>query len=119
VVKADLNGDGAMDQARLLIRNKGHGLGLFAFVSQKDGTFKTFKLDEKKDINYIKVLGIVVVPPGRYETFCGFIGYCDEGELPEIFLHNSAINYFKEGSANSFFYWDEQTMSFKQVWMND
>lgn len=119
IVKADFNGDGIMDEARLLISNNNSELGLFTFISQKDETFKTFKLDEKKDINYIKVLGIVTVPPGRYETFCGFVGHCDEGELREIFIRYSAINYFKEGSANSFFYWDEQAMSFKQVWMND
>ena len=120
IVRADFNGDGVMDQARLLLRDPGTGLGLFAFVSQKDGTFKTYLLDEKENAAYIEVMGIKTVPPGLYKTACGK-GYfdCSEGETPEILLRHPAIDYFKEGSANSYFYWDEATETFKIVGIGD
>src|SRR5439155_22965138 len=63
VVRADFNGDGVRDQARLLRRDKGEGLGLFAFVSQKDGTFKTYLLHEDKDKGAIEAMGIKTVSP--------------------------------------------------------
>ena len=120
IIKVDFNGDGVVDQANLLINNNNNEIGFFAFVSQKDGTFKTFFLDKKGDINYIKVLGITVVHPGRYKTACGkgFID-CPEGESEEIFLLHDAINYFKEGSAQMYFYWDNSTQSFKSVGIDD
>ncbi len=119
-VKADFNGDGVMDEARLLMRDKPPGLGLFAFVSQKDGTFKTFLLDEKKDTNYIRSLGIEKVSPGRYKTVCGKgIRDCRESEVEEVLLRYDAIGYFKVESARMFFYWEGVTKSLKGVWIDD
>lgn len=120
VVKADFNGDGTMDEARLLLRDADPGFGLFAFISQKDSSFKAYALEEVKDPNYIEFMGITVVPPGFYRTACGK-GYfdCNEGETEEILLRHHAINYFKEGSANSYFYWDNVTEAFKRIWISD
>jgi len=120
VAKGDFNGDGITDVARMLVRDTGPGLALFAFVSQKDHTFKAHLLDEKEDPNYIRVLGIATVPPGVYKTACGK-GYfdCREGEPPEIVLRNPSIRYFKVGSASAFFYWDPAINSFKMIGIGD
>lgn len=119
-VTADFNGDGIIDKSMLLVRKKGTGLTLFAFVSQKNGTLKAYSLDDIKNNEYIEVMGISVALPGRYKTACGK-GYfeCQEGEPEEIFLRYPAINYFKEESASSFFYWDESKKNFKRIWMSD
>lgn len=118
-VKANFNGDGVMDQARLLIRIKDSALGLFAFVSQKDGTYKTYLLDEIKDTDYIKVMGITIAPPGKYITACGKGAYECIDDPPEIYLQNYAIDYFKFDSANMYFFWDQATQRFKSVGIND
>lgn len=117
---ADFNGDGIIDKSMLLVGKKGTGLALFAFVSQENGTVKTYLLDEIKNNELIEVMGVSVAQPGRYKTACGK-GYfeCQKGEPEEIFLQNPAIDYFKEESANSFFYWDESIKNFRRIWMSD
>ncbi len=120
IVKGDFNADSVTDEARLLVHVNGDRFGLFAFVSREDGRFRNFMLDEKEDINALKAMGIAKVPPGRYETACGkgFVD-CAENESTEIELQHVAINYFKHGSANMFYYWDELSNSFKAVGIND
>ena len=119
VVKADFNGDGIPDQARLLIHDGNSQVALFAFVSQKDRSFKTYSLDEK-NAAYLKVLGITKVPPGRYTTACGK-GYaeCRGGEQPEVVLGHHAIDYFKVEGPHSYFYWDSTAIVFKVVGISD
>lgn len=120
LVKADFNGDTILDEARLLISDKPPMFALFAFVSQKDGTYITFLLDEKKDINYIRSLGVVKVLPGRYKTTCGKgIIECSEGETDEVIIRYDSIDYFKTESANMYFYWDSLSKTFKKAWIND
>lgn len=119
-LKADFNGDGMVDKAYLLIRDDNSEFGLFAFVSQKDRSYKTFLLDRKKDTNYLRALGISKVSPGKYKTACGKgIIECAQGEAKEILLEHDALNYFKFGSAEMYFYWDKTTATFKAVGIND
>jgi len=120
IVKGDFNGDGVIDEARVLVRENGSGLGLFSFVSQKDHTVKAYLLDELKGVNSIHTMGIMKVSPGLYKTACGK-GYweCNKGEVPEISLQHDAIDYFKTESANSYFYWDIQAKIFKRIWISD
>ena len=120
VVKGDFNGDGIMDEARLLVRTKGDGMGLFVFISQKDHKFQTFLLDEIREKDFIQVMGISKIKPGRYKTACGK-GYweCRNGEVPEILIKNDSLDYFKFESANSYFFWDEKSEKFKRVWISD
>ncbi len=120
IVRGDFNGDGILDTARLLMREDGSMLGLFAFVSQKDGSFKVYLLDEMKATEAIHSMGIKKVSPGSYRTACGK-GYwaCGKDEVPNISLRNDAIDYFKTESANSYFYWDTQTNTFKRIWISD
>jgi hypothetical protein len=119
-VKGDFNGDGIIDEAKLLLRKDGNALGLFVFLSQKDGAFKIFQLDEINAVEYIQVMGIEKVERGTYKTACGK-GYwdCQDDEPSEIILHNDAIDYYKIQSVNSFFYWDKGANSFKRIWISD
>lgn len=120
IVRGDFNGDGIIDEAKLLVRKDGTGFGLFAFLYQKDHSFKIYQLDEMKDANLIRAMGIKKVSPNSYKTACGK-GYwdCQKDEVPEITIKNEAIDYFKTESANSFFYWDVKTNTFKRIWISD
>lgn len=119
-VKGDFNGDGIIDEAKLLVRKDGTGFGVFAFVSQKGHSFKIYQLDEMKDGRLVQAMGIKKAAPGSYKTACGK-GYwdCQKDEAPEIIIKNEAIDYFKTESANSFFYWDNKSNSFKRIWISD
>jgi len=122
LVEGDFNGDGVIDEARLLVSKKDSPrLGLFAFVSQKDGSFKTFLLVEvSKDPSYFKVLGIEKVSPGEYLTACGKgITECASDEADKVILLYEGINFFKEGSASMYFYWNPQTKDFKKAYIDD
>lgn len=120
LINADFNGDGIMDEAKLLISDKPFRLALFAFVSQHDGTFKSFLLDEKNDVGYLKSLGIAKVSRGRYKTACGKgIIECRKDETDEVFLQYNGIEYFKVESASMYFYWDSSTKTFKKAWIDD
>lgn len=120
IVKGDFNGDGIVDEAKLLVREDGSGFGIFAFVSQKNQSFKAYLLDENKDKSLIRAMGIKKASSGIYKTACGK-GYwgCKQDEVPEINIRNEAIDYFKTESANSFFYWDSETNNFKRIWISD
>lgn len=120
VVHGDFNGDGIKDTARLLVREDGSALGLFAFVSQEDQSLRPYLLDEMDDKGMIQVMGIQKVSPGMYHTACGK-GYwaCEQGEVPQIEIKNAAIDYFKVESANSFFFLDNRINNFKRIWISD
>jgi hypothetical protein len=75
-VDADFNGDGLIDQARILINKKGPGIGLFAFMAKPDGSYRTKQLANAAGEMGGRVLGIKVVQPGEYLTACGK-GYYD------------------------------------------
>lgn len=120
LIKSDFNGDAVIDTAMILVRNDGSEIGLFAFVSQMDKTFKSYLLAETKDIRLIHAMGIRKVSSGLYKTACGK-GYwvCGNGEVPEISIQHDSIDYFKIESANSYFYWDQKTEAFKKIWISD
>jgi hypothetical protein len=120
VVKGDFNGDGIIDEAKLLVREDSSGFGVFAFIYQKNYSSKIYQLDEMKDVKLIQAMGIKKVSPGTYKTACGK-GYwdCQKDEVPEINIKNEAIDYFKTEAANSFFYWDNKSNSFKRIWISD
>jgi len=119
-VEGDFNGDKIVDKAKLLVLKDNTKLGLFAYVSQENRTYKIYLLDETDDINLFHAMGIKKVTPGLYKTACGK-GYwkCKEDELSEIAIQHDAIDYFKIESANSFFYWDVNENTFKRIWISD
>ena len=118
-VKADFNGDGIEDEAKLLIKQNGKGMALFALVS-KGQQYESYMLHEDDDAGWLEVMGINVAEKGKYRTACGK-GYfeCEPGESEEIVLKYPGIDYFKEGSANSFYYWDDKINKFKRTWISD
>jgi hypothetical protein len=120
VVRGDFNGDGIIDGARLLIREDGSGMGLFAFVSQENYTVKAYLLDENTNLDFFRRLGIAKVSPGKYETACGK-GYteCGADGVDEISIRHDAIDYFLTESAHSYCYWDTEAGTFRIIWISD
>jgi hypothetical protein len=120
VVSADFNGDGLSDQAELLVSESAPEFGPFAFVAQRDGTYREYRLGDAMPLDYFEVMGIRPVRPGLYRTACGK-GYaaCEVGEPKVLRLRTWSIDFFKEESANSFFYWNGRAASFKRVWISD
>lgn len=120
LVNGDFNGDGNPDEARILARKDGRGIGLFVFLGQKGQKYKSYLLNEMEDKDSIHAMGVRKVLPGRYRTACGK-GYwaCEKDEPSEISTRYDAIDYFKVESASSYFYWDSKAKAFKRVWISD
>lgn len=120
VARGDFNGDGIADVARVLVNQEVNKAGLFAFVSQKNGQCNIYHLDISNDTKMLQNMGVEKVPPGTYKTACGK-GYwnCKQDESPEISLRTDAINYFMPEGANSYFYWDKKSDTFRRVWISD
>ncbi|MBZ5588165.1 MAG: hypothetical protein LAO05_06340 [Acidobacteriia bacterium] len=108
-----------MDEARLLVKTDASGMALVVFLSNARG-FTAVILDQIDEPGWLDAMGIALAAPGEYRTACGK-GYvdCEPGESEELMLQRPAIDYFKEESANSFFYWDDRAASFKRVWISD
>ncbi|MBI5696618.1 MAG: hypothetical protein HZC51_12960 [Nitrospirae bacterium] len=119
-VQADFNGDGLSDEAWLLISTQGKGWGLFVFFDKAIGGTEIVELYNEPGLNSPQNMGITFVETGKYKTACGK-GYwdCKEGEPAEIELKNPAINFFNYEGANSFFYWDDKSQSFKEIAVSD
>ena len=121
---ADFNGDGIEDEAFLLKSIRFSGEGLWVHLSDKRKGFRWLSLDSidwgKAYPNVNLSMGIDTVKPGEYKTACGK-GYfkCGKGEPEILILKRPAIDYFRFGSANSFFFWDDQTDNFKRIWISD
>ncbi len=121
---ADFNGDGIDDEAYLVKSTKFSGEGLLVRLSDKQKGFRWLVLDTIDwGKEYPKVslsMGVDVVKPGEYKTACGK-GYfeCEKNEPEILKLKRPAIDYFKFESANSFFFWDDKTSSFKRIWISD
>jgi len=117
VALADFDGDGVQDEARLMVRNDGKAQGLIVWSSAFNSTIV---LNEDPGHRLFEAMGIAVAKPGKYLTACGK-GYfdCGTGDPVEIVLSKPAIDYFKEGSANSFYWWDNQKKAFTRTWISD
>ncbi len=113
---ADLDGDGKPDQARLLMRTDGSEFGLFAFFCRADGEAVPHLVLHNRELVYFKVVGIRPVGPGVYPTACGKgIIDCYVGEPHEIRLAHDGIDYFKNESVTSLFYWSPDAQAFKWI----
>jgi len=119
-VSGDFNGDGIPDEARLLISLDLQRFGLFVFLSNNSGRFRTYRLDIKAGITQLDAMGISKILPGNYKTACGK-GYweCGKEEVPTISVKHDCIEYFKTESASSYFCWNNQNKSFKRIWISD
>jgi len=96
---------------------------LLVYLSDKQKGFSWLTLATidwgKKYPKVNLAMGVDVVKPGKYETACGK-GYweCEKGEPKILELKRPAINYFKLASANSFFFLDDKSNSFKRNWIS-
>jgi hypothetical protein len=125
--KSDFNGDGIDDQANILVNEDTRKMGVFAFLSQKDGTYKTFML-QVEDVGLLKETGIALVTAGKYQTLYGdsTLG-CLEGKPCDIVLPSNSIELFTvvlpekgfkfDYRTSKYFYWDNATNEFRSVWM--
>jgi len=111
-----------LDIAMLLVSENRYGIGLFAFLGQKNGEYKTYQLCEISGVMDEIKMGIRLVKPGSYKTAYGK-GYFDRERLedePDILvLEKDAIDFFEFESANSIFYWNYIKDKFVRVWMSD
>lgn len=119
-IRADFNGDGVDDEAKLLVSNSSHGWGLFVFLSRQGHSRKTFRLSASGDATLLSAMGIAKVLPGAYAFACGK-GYwkCAKGEVPKIRIEQDAISFFQTEGATSFFYWDNRVKTFRRIWISD
>jgi hypothetical protein len=78
LVRADLDGDGIIDEARLVVREDGSAVAVAVLLGNGS---KTHLLGEIPEPGWLEVMGITVVKPGKYLTACGK-GYfdCKPGE---------------------------------------
>lgn len=119
-VKADFDGDGAFDAARIFVRPDGSELALFAYMCDRDGNCEEHLLASVKGAKAIRHMGIDRVYRGLYKTACGKVyRECREGETPEIEIKIDSIDFFENTGGNSYFYWDEGKKAFNRVWMSD
>lgn len=118
-IKADLDGDGKIDQAMILVNKDGKTFGLFVWWgADKFTTSKEVYVE--KEIGLLQNMGIEVSKPGTFKTACGKGYYdCPKGESEEINLFTEGIDYFQNESANSVFHWDPKEKLFKRTWMSD
>jgi hypothetical protein len=119
LVKADFDGDGEEDVARLLINHKDGKIGLFVTMGYRKKTIPLL-LETIEGKAMIEVFGIEVVKPGTYITACGKgIWKCKKGEPEELHLRNPGIDFFKYESASSYFIWNARKKRFDRIWIDD
>jgi hypothetical protein len=118
-IKADFNGDKLIDEVWILIPTSDKGSGLFAFLRQKNNSFRALQLEYVKGGN-AQQMYISIAEPAKYVTACGK-GYwdCSSGEPATIRIKTRAIVYGAYESAMSFYYWDDQAKSFKNIAISD
>ncbi len=115
VAGADFDGDGRADEARVLFRADGTAFGVFAFLCGEQEIAPHLIL-HNRELPYFKVVGIRPFAPGRYRTACGRgLIDCYVGEPHEVRLTHAAIDYFKNESVTSLFYWSDDEQAFKWI----
>jgi len=122
-VSADFNGDGVVDSAFLVKSTEFSGEAIIVNVSVgSEFEWNVLNVitwgEEYPNVNL--AMGVEVIPPGVYKTACGK-GYwiCKDDEVPLLTLELPAISYFRFESAASFFYWSQDSESFKRIWISD
>lgn len=118
-VQADFDGDGSIDEAKMLINDLKKKIGIFVFLSENK-KLRIIQLIEFENNSRLKAFGIAKVNPRKYETACGK-GYfdCSPDEPDMITLTKPGINFFQFESASVFFYWDDRKKSFKKAQISD
>ena len=124
-VRADFNGDGRHDDVWILLSTRDKRWGLFFFEVPRTGSLRVVELDvsdpdKDREVGQAQNMGVEIAPAGDHKTACGK-GYwpCTKGEPMVLHLDRPGINYFQFESANSIFWWDVKSKSFKRTWISD
>lgn len=112
--RADFDGDGKEDVARLLVSPDGKKYALFVML----GSGNKIQLDQK-DVVLLKTMGVDVLPPKTYKTACGKGYACEEGDPKVLHLKKPGLLYFKDESAESVYFWPSSSSEPKRVWLSD
>jgi hypothetical protein len=112
--RADFNGDGILDDVWILIARDGKGSGVFVFLSEMQGRFRTIKIFSD-DRSPAQGYAVASVPPGKHVTFCGRDSGCEEGEPASVTLKNAGFELITLGTAAGLYYWNRKTRSFSSV----
>lgn len=117
-ISDDFNGDGVLDESKLLVSDEENKMALFVFISN-GSKHKQIILVEQEKV-WIARMGIQVADPGEYQTVCGKGYFACESGLPDVLvLKYPAIDFFKFASANVYFYWDGEAKKFKSIQISD
>ena len=122
--RADIDGDGRVDDAWILISTQGPGWGLFVYLNASSTASPTersaFALDQNRGDVPAQSVGVRVVPKGSYKTGCGKgRWHCDQGEPKSLRLKRPAIDFFGAGGKSSYIWWDAKTMKLVRTRMSD
>lgn len=98
-----------------MVSADGRIYGLFVFMGSGTPTML-----DSLPIENLEVMGIDVLSPGSHRTACGK-GYavCGKDEPEVVRLRYPGIDYFKDGGANSVFYWSPRRKAFRRIWLSD
>jgi hypothetical protein len=112
-VRGDFDGDGKLDEARLMVSTDGRGVGVVAELSRL-GTKVVVTIPGE-----IGSLGIAPLAPGHYSTTCGQNHDCEGDEIPEVALPWVGLDVFKDLDLDSVFYLTPGDTSFRQGWFSE
>lgn len=112
--RSDFNGDGIPDDVWILISQDNKGSGVFVFLSEKRGRFRTIEVFSD-DRSPAQSYALAIVPPGEQRTFCGRTGQCEAGELASVRLESAGFELITLGTAAGLYYWSKETQTFSSV----
>ncbi len=117
-VKLDMDGDGLKDDAMLVTHPVRHSSALRICLASKNpqAPRNCHILGEVEDETGYEVMGLLVVAPGCHDYFA-----LDDGtEVDGRFCtRTEVLDYFREGSAASYYVYDRKTGTFNRYWYSD
>lgn len=109
----DINGDGAADQASMVISSDSARSAIkICFGSKTPGTLADCEIVGEGD-NVSAVMGLERRPAGCYEFYEDDLGSRIDGRVCAKY---DVLGYFRFGSAGSFFIYDEKHGNFNRYW---
>jgi hypothetical protein len=122
-IRGDFNGDGLVDDARILLRKGGVGWAVFAFLRNGNGTTRAIKLIEAtRESSSPQRFVLETIRPSKinFSTACGK-GYfeCERGEPLTIQFHLPSISFCLRESSCWVFVWQASSARFQRIRMSD
>lgn len=113
----DFDGDKKIDHARFLTSTDGNKFGIFVWWGSENYQMP-FPIHFEK--SGFANMGIMKAHKDKYRTACGKGYYvCKKNEPADLTMENEGIDFFKEGSGNSFFHYDKLKKMFVRTWMSE